>query len=194
MDAEPRRAFGRAAWLSLAGIVIGLVLLLQACLTTRETTAPSLAAPAHLSSSETLAPFFEALYALEGNAARQPVRVLQIGDSHTANDSLSGRLQARFGSAGRGWLPAGVPFKYYRPHLVSVTESGWQHVKPSDHAGVALGLDASAAQSQPPGAGMTIEGTEPLGFDHFAVEFLAQPNGAAFTVSADGGPPTRVST
>jgi lysophospholipase L1-like esterase len=198
MDAEPRRPVGRAAWLSLAGVVLGIVLLLQACFTTRETPTSSLAAPAHLSSPEALAPFFEALYALDGNAARQPVRVLQIGDSHTANDSLSGRLrdrlQARFGSAGRGWLPAGIPFKYYRPHLVSVTENGWQHVKPSDHAGVALGLDASAAISQPPDAVMTVEGTEPLGFDRLAVEFLTQPNGAAFTVSIDGGVPMRIPT
>jgi lysophospholipase L1-like esterase len=196
MDAR-RRLFGRATWLSLAGIVLGTALLLQACFVTRETP-PALPAPAHLSSSEALAPFFAALAALDGETARTPVRVLQIGDSHTANDSLSGRLrdrlQARFGAAGRGWLPAGIPFKYYRPHLVSVAESGWQHVKPSDHAGVALGLDASAAISQPPDSVMTVEGTEPLGFDRFAVEFLTQPDGAAFTVAIDGGEPQSVST
>jgi lysophospholipase L1-like esterase len=123
---------------------------------------------------------------------------MQIGDSHTANDSLSGRLrdrfQARFGPAGRGWLPAGIPFKYYRPHLVDVSENGWQHVKPSDHTGVVLGLDAIAAVSQPPDASMTIESTDPAGFDRFAVEYFAQPNGAAFTVAVDGGASTRVST
>ena len=41
------------------------------------------------------------------------VAILQIGDSHTANDSFSGRMrelfQARFGDAGRGVLPPGVP-------------------------------------------------------------------------------------
>ena len=40
---------------------------------------------------------------------------MQIGDSHTANDSFSGRLrelfQARFGDAGRGVLPPGVPYR-----------------------------------------------------------------------------------
>ena len=173
-------------------------MLLQACFGTREAPPASLAPPVHLSSPEALSPFFAVLGSLDGNAARQPVRVLQIGDSHTANDSLSGRLrdrlQARFGSAGRGWLPAGIPFKYYRPHLVTVTESGWQHVKPSDHAGLALGLDASAAISQPADAVMTVEGTEPLGFDRLAVEFLTQPNGASFTVSLDGGAPLRVPT
>ena len=43
-----------------------------------------------------------------------PVVILQIGDSHTANDSFSGRMrelfQARFGDAGRGVLPPGVPY------------------------------------------------------------------------------------
>ena len=38
---------------------------------------------------------------------------MQIGDSHTANDSFSGRLrelfQARFGDAGRGVMPPGCP-------------------------------------------------------------------------------------
>jgi lysophospholipase L1-like esterase len=145
-----------------------------------------------------LAPFFAALAALDGKEARQPVRILQIGDSHTANDSLSGRLrerlQARFDAAGRGWLPAGIPFKYYRPHLVSVSENGWQHVKPNDHAAVALGLDAVAAASQPPDAVMTIESTEPTGFDRFAVEFLTQPDGSAFTVAIDDAAPIRVPT
>ncbi|HWB52465.1 MAG TPA: GDSL-type esterase/lipase family protein [Stellaceae bacterium] len=197
MDVEPRRPFGRAVWLSLAGTALGIALLLQACFGTRETP-PPLAAPAYLSSPAALAPFFAALAALDANAAHAPVRVLQVGDSHTANDSLSGRLrdrlQARFGPAGRGWLPAGVPFKYYRPHLVGVTESGWQHVKPNSHAGVALGLDASAAISQPPDAVMTVESTEPLGFDRFAVEFLTPPGGAGFTVSIDGGAPVAVPT
>lgn len=194
MDAERRRPVGRAAWVSLAAGAVGILSLLQACLGTRQAP-PPLAPAERLSSPEVLAPFFAAL---DSSEQRPPVRILQIGDSHTANDSLSGRMrdrfQARFGPSGRGWLPAGIPYKYYRPHLVSVSESGWQHPKPNDHAGVPLGLDAIAAVSQPPDAVMTIESTEPLGFDRFAVEFLAQPNGAAFTVAVDGGAPVRVST
>jgi lysophospholipase L1-like esterase len=185
----------------VAAVSVGCVLLLlQACLSTREALSPPpAAAPAeHLSSPEALAPFFAALAALDGKQTRQPVRILQIGDSHTANDSLSGRLrerlQTRFGAAGRGWLPAGIPFKYYRPHLVSVSETGWQHVKPNDHAPVALGLDAIAAVSQPPDAAMMIESTEPTGFDRFAVEFLTQPDGSAFTVAVDDAVPVRVPT
>jgi hypothetical protein len=181
----------------LAAVAGGVAVLLQACFGPAPAPPPP-AEPTRLSSPAALAPFFASLAALDGKTARQPVRVLQIGDSHTANDSFSGRmrerLQGRFGAAGRGWLPAGIPFKYYRPHLVEVVESGWQHVKASDHAGVALGLDAVAAESQPPESEMTIASTEPAGFDRFGVEFLTQPNGDAFTVQADDEAPVRVST
>jgi lysophospholipase L1-like esterase len=201
MDAEPGRGASSAAWISLVVVAGCVVFLLQACFGTTEAPVPlvPLAPPStRLSSPEALAPFFASLAALDTKQARQPVRILQIGDSHTANDALSGRMrehfQSRFGEAGRGWLPAGIPFKYYRPHLVSVSESGWQHVKPNDHAGVALGLDAIAAVSQPPDAAMVIEGTEARGFDRFGVEFLTQPNGATFTISIDDRSPIRVST
>ena len=192
MSAERRRGINRVAWASLAGVAVGIVLLLQAYFGSREASPPP---AARLISPEALAPFFAAL---DDRTAHQPVRVLQIGDSHTANDSLSGRMrqrfQTRFGAAGRGWLPAGVPYKYYRPRLVSVGESGWTHVKPNDHAGIALGLDAVVAESEPRDAVMTIASTEPAGFDRFAVEYLTQPNGSAFTISADGAAPVRVST
>jgi lysophospholipase L1-like esterase len=197
MGVDRRRIPVRAAWISLAVLIGGVLLLLQACLSTEAPAPPPLPEPQHLSAVATLYPFFAQLAALDGKTARQPVRVLQIGDSHTANDSLSGRLrdrlQARFGAAGRGWLPAGVPYKYYRPHLVSVSESGWQHVRPNDHAPVPLGLDANDAVSQPPTASIAIDSTEPEGFNHFGVEYLAQPDGSSFAVVVDGVAPVQVS-
>src|SRR5271163_2452278 len=171
MVVEPRWAARCVVWVVLAGVAGGVVLLLQAYFNAGVPPPASLAAP-RLSSPAALAPFFASL---DDKDARGPVRLLQIGDSHTANDSLSGRmrerLQARFGAAGRGWLPARIPFKSYRPHLVSVSESGWQHVKPTDPAGVAVGLDAIVAESENPDASMEIASTEPAGFDRFAVEF-----------------------
>jgi lysophospholipase L1-like esterase len=198
MDAERFRARGGAIVLTLAVGAGALVFLLQACFGPATPPPAPPAPPRFLSSPEALAPFFAALGALEDRQTHQPVRVLQIGDSHTAADALSGRmrerLQARFGASGRGWMPAGVPYRYYRPRLVDVSESGWQHLRPSDHAGTALGFDAVAAQSQPPEAVMAIESTEPAGFDKFAVEYLSRPDGSAFTVSVDGAAPIRVST
>jgi lysophospholipase L1-like esterase len=194
MDADRRRTLGRAVCVSLAVAFVGIFLLLQACFGPAAPPHGPAAAPTRLSSPEALASFFAALDA--GGSRR--VRILQIGDSHTANDAFSGRirerLQGKFGAAGRGWLPAGIPFKYYRPALVNVSESGWQHLRPADHAGLALGLDAIAAESQPPDATMAIESTEAAGFDRFAVEFLTRPNGPAFTVAVDGAEPIRVST
>ena len=201
MGAEPGRRARAAFWLALSAIVLGIVLLLQACFDNPLLPEPGRPPPVEkrLSSPAALAPFFAALAALEQHQAQQPVRVIQIGDSHTANDSLSGHLrelfQGRFGDAGRGWLPAGIPYKYYRPQRVSVSESGWRHVKPSDQEpGLAFGFDASDAESNPRDAVMAIESTDPAGFDQFVVEYLTQPKGAAFTVQVDDAPPVRVST
>jgi hypothetical protein len=137
MDAKPGRPARALLWLALSAAALGIVLLLQACF--HNSLAPPPAPPPpveqRLSSPAALAPFFTALAALEQRQSQQPVRIIQIGDSHTANDSLSGHLrelfQGRFGNAGRGWLPAGVPYKYYRPQLVSVSENGWRHFKPT---------------------------------------------------------------
>jgi lysophospholipase L1-like esterase len=200
MDAEPGRRARTVLWLALGAAAIGIVVLLQACF--ERLPSPPLPAPPaerHLSSVSALAPFFTALAALEQRQAPAPLRIIQIGDSHTANDSLSGHLrelfQQRFGAAGRGWLPAGIPYKYYRPRLVSVSESGWRHVKPSDHeSGLAFGFDAVDAASDPRDAVMVLESTDPGGFDRFAIEYLTLPHGASFTVQIDAAAPVRVST
>jgi lysophospholipase L1-like esterase len=200
MDARPEALVRRAAAVALVGSVVGTLFALQACLRSPEAPPPpSAATPTRLSSPEALGGFFAALDGLDSRRANGVVRILQIGDSHTANDSFSGRmrerLQARFGGAGRGWLPAGIPFKYYRPQLVGVSENGWEHSRATDRdAAGPFGLDAIDAQSLPPDAAMAIESTEPQGFDRFAVEYLARPNGSPFTVRIDGSEPLRVST
>ena len=155
--------------------------------------------PERLIGAEKLRPFFLALMALEQNRAHRPVRILQIGDSHTANDSFSGRLreqlQGRFGAAGRGWLPAGIPYKYFQPRLVSVSESRWRHLRPSD-AGEKppLGLDAVAAIAAGPDAHMTLTSNDPNGFDRVAIEFIARPHGQPLTIRVDQNSPVRIAT
>ncbi|HMU67323.1 MAG TPA: hypothetical protein PKE57_09260, partial [Cellvibrionaceae bacterium] len=48
---------------------------------------------------------------LEAGKFRQAMRIMQIGDSHTAGDYFTGqlrnRLQGRYGNAGVGWIPPG---------------------------------------------------------------------------------------
>lgn len=78
---------------------------------------------------EALEGVFEALAATEAGARDRPVHILQIGDSHTAGDRITGavraRMQARFGAAGRGVLPPGVPYAGYAPMQVEVTATDW---------------------------------------------------------------------
>lgn len=85
--------------------------------------------PGGLCGPEALTPLFEALAATEAGSRRTPVHILQIGDSHTAGDRITGAvraaLQTRFGNGGRGVLPAGVPWDGYAPYQVQVEATGW---------------------------------------------------------------------
>ena len=78
---------------------------------------------------EALAGVFAALAATEAGTRDRPVHILQIGDSHTAGDRITGKLridlQRRFGRAGRGVLPPGVPYDGYAPYQVTVAARGW---------------------------------------------------------------------
>jgi lysophospholipase L1-like esterase len=79
-----------------------------------------------LCDADRLQPFFVKL----ANARRQTVRILQIGDSHTAGDQLTGAwrtaLQARYGNAGRGVLAPGRPYQGYLTKDVTASMSaGW---------------------------------------------------------------------
>jgi lysophospholipase L1-like esterase len=72
---------------------------------------------------------FAALAATEAGTRDRPVHILQIGDSHTAGDRITGKLRAdlqqRFGRAGRGAMPPGVPYDGYAPYQVMVAQRGW---------------------------------------------------------------------
>lgn len=152
-----------------------------------------------LSSSAGLGAFFAALAGLEKKQSTGPVRILQIGDSHTANDAFSGRmreaLQGRFGAAGRGWLPAGIPFTYYRPRLVVVRAAGWRHLRTSEGAPAeAIGIDGTVAQSRHADAWMTLASSESDGFSRLAIEHLAQPYGGTLSIRVDRQDPIEIST
>lgn len=85
--------------------------------------------PTGLCQAEDLRGFFEALADTETDARARPVHILQIGDSHTAGDRITGKvrveLQRRFGRAGRGVLPPGIPWSGYAPFQVAVGSTGW---------------------------------------------------------------------
>lgn len=75
-----------------------------------------------------LARFYAHLSALDSEIpGTPPLRITQVGDSHTASDTFTGPLrtllQNRFGDAGRGYLYAGTPWSSYRQRDASYSMS-----------------------------------------------------------------------
>ena len=75
-----------------------------------------------------LRPFFDKLARVQTEG--RTVRIMQIGDSHTAGDQITGAwraaLQARYGNAGRGVLAPGRPYQGYLTRDVTAQQSaGW---------------------------------------------------------------------
>lgn len=104
-----------------------------------------------LSGAEALKPFFRRLDAPRASDS-PPIVVLQIGDSHSAADHISGalraRLQAKFGEGGRGVLPPGRPYKLWSARQVEMSQSdGWRN-----QAQFLIPSLAAAAQSDPTAA------------------------------------------
>jgi lysophospholipase L1-like esterase len=103
------------------------------------------------------------------------VHILQIGDSHTAGDRITGKLraalQARFGDGGRGVLPPGVPYDGYAPLQVEVAAEGWT---------TTLAPLAGNAGYVRAGVGLT------------GVQALTVQSGSALTVRRDAVSPGRV--
>ena len=141
---------------------------------------------AKLGPAAPLLPLYRQLALLEARQRSAPVAMLQIGDSHTANDSFSGRLrellQKRFGDAGRGVLPPGVPYRYYRPARVSVTQQGWTVVSSFRGDPGPFGLTGLRQHADGP-AEMSLS-AEPGDLARTEIEVLRQPGGG--TLIANG--------
>lgn len=134
---------------------------------------------AKLGTAAPLLPLYRQLALLETGQRTAPVVMLQIGDSHTANDSFSGRLrellQNRFGDAGRGVLPPGVPYRYYRPARASVTQQGWTVVSSFHGDRGPFGLTGLRQHADGP-AEMSLS-AEPGDLAQAEIEVLRQPGG-----------------
>lgn len=151
------------------------------------------AAPSGLSHGETLRPFFAKL----AHAGTRPVHILQIGDSHTAGDAITGAwrdiLQQKYGSGGRGVLAPGRPYDGYITHGVTVTmSSGW---KISSDFGASwsmpsppLGLSAFTLTSQEDGATMALAAEPNEAFDRFTICGIMRRGAGRLTLHA--GPDT----
>jgi lysophospholipase L1-like esterase len=145
-----------------------------------------------------LSALYDALANLDRGTAKTPVQIVQIGDSHTANDGFSGRLrelfQARFGDGGRGMLPPGVPFRLYKPAQVEVTAQGWETVGSLRAANRGPFGIAGVRQHAAGPAVMTLRSTTPAGLGRVEIEVWGQKGGGSLDVAWDGGSPSSFST
>ena len=148
--------------------------------------------PVLVDDSNTLDPFFAALWNLEQGSkegkASGVVTVLHYGDSPTTADLITGdiraQLQAKFGDAGRGYTLIAKPWAWYGHRGVEISDHGWKW-----RTGVGLmrqgiyGLGGAAFDGQP-GAWSKFRLTESQQ-TALDVEYLARPGGGEFEVDAD---------
>ncbi|MFN4091845.1 MAG: GDSL-type esterase/lipase family protein [Brevundimonas sp.] len=154
------------------------------------------ACPGGLCQPEALTPLFEALRATETGERDTPVHIVQIGDSHTAGDRITGKLradlQARFGNAGRGVLPAGIPYPGYAPLQVQVTAEGWiSETAPLAASGSnAYGVFGLAAMRGKGSADSVLDLRFDPGSEPVRIGVCGGPRGAGdgLVIEADGDP------
>jgi len=138
-----------------------------------------------------LAAFFRALERLEQHDGA-PVRILQLGDSHTAGDYFPGELRARFqqrfGDAGRGLMQPGIPFRGIRQAEIHLAQTGrWTYRNSFTHPEEGpYGIAAFSAESRGAGATLSVESSDAEGFDRVEVAYLRQPKGGALDIEVDG--------
>jgi lysophospholipase L1-like esterase len=183
--------------LRFAFLAVGAALLaLAGCVTTgRFGDDPDVA-----SAGQPLAAFQRSLEQLRAGKIER-VNVLQIGDSHTAGDAFSGHLrdllQGKFGNAGRGMLPPGSPFPYWRPYQVEVLQRGGWTVFSSnrtDYRQLPYGLSGVIVRSQRGGDTLSLIAKPNALFDTVDLDYFRQPGGGHFSVIVDGRPVEDVDT
>ena len=128
----------------------------------------------------------------QGAAAKRAITILQLGDSHTSADFLTGelrrRLQETYGNGGSGYVTAG------RPHIgvLSATlkiavSAGWtyQALQRSEEVGE---FWMSGFNTVATAAGETLSFTSERAeiFDVIEIEAVRRPGGGAFDIRLDG--------
>ena len=124
----------------------------------------------------------------------QRVTIVQIGDSHTQGGHFPGRLralfQARFGNGGRGMLPPGSPYDFWRPYQVEARQTGKWEVFSSNkkgHESLPYGLSGFVVRSSDPEAALLLQaGEESWPFAVVEVGYYKKPDGGTFSLTVDG--------
>jgi hypothetical protein len=151
------------------------MLALLAALATAQAPAPAPCAE-RLCGGDALAPVFAKL------ARGLPVHILQLGDSHTAGDAITGawraRLQVRYGDGGRGVLAAGRPYPGYLTWGVTAAQSGgWRVSGLLREGGIPIGLSGFTQTAAAAGETLSLAADGPgQAFDRLIVCAMTGPD------------------
>lgn len=122
----------------------------------------------------------------------QGLVILQIGDSHTSADFLSGemrrRLQQRYGNGGPGYITAGRPHIGVRSASVKLgMSSGWTYHAIQKSSNIQeFWLSGFNTVTSLPGETLSFTSDTPMVFNSVEIEALRQPGGGSFDISFDG--------
>ena len=123
---------------------------------------------------------------------RTNVRILQIGDSHTAADFFTGELrrvlQERFGDGGVGYIEAGRPHPGLRHAALTITASqGWTYSSlQRSGAKEAFYLSGFNATARGSGETLIFSSDRKIPWDRLEIEALFGPTEGEIVVSMDG--------
>jgi lysophospholipase L1-like esterase len=130
--------------------------------------------------------------AKDQGAAKRGITILQLGDSHTSADFLTGelrrRLQETYGNGGSGYVTAGRPHIGVLSSTLKIAVSqGWtyQALQRSEEVGEfwmsGFNTVASAA-----GETLSFTSERPEIFDVIEIEAVRRPGGGSFEIKLDG--------
>lgn len=134
---------------------------------------------------------WESLQQLEKGTRTQPLRIIQLGDSHTAGDYFTGqlrqRLQRQFGNAGIGWLTPGYVTNQRSAQVLLRSIGKWSlsDSKVAKHKGIfPLGgfINTSAGNSI-----LEIKIKEPPATGQWSVHIWQQAHPTAWSLALKGG-------
>jgi lysophospholipase L1-like esterase len=130
---------------------------------------------------------------LKRQAGKRGIVILQIGDSHTSADFLTGelrrRLQARYGRGAPGYITAGHPHIGVRSSSLKITASpGWTYksLQKVDAVSSEFWLSGYNAIATASGETMSFANDKPVNFEMIEIEVLRQPGGGKIDVKLDG--------
>ena len=125
-------------------------------------------------------------------AQRKGITILQLGDSHTAADFMTGelrrQLQAKYGDGGAGYLIAGRPHIGVRSSAFRVNASdGWSYEALQRSAeNSKFWLSGFNAIAKDEGETISFKSDTPFSFDRIEIQALRQPKGGTIEIRIDG--------